>query len=174
MQIQSAREGLVATVAPAGLIDTRASQEFERHVVGLFNEGARAVIVDLSKVDLITSAGIRVLVMMAQRLQRSGGGLVLCALSDTVRSVFDIAGLLSQFRITGTRDEAATLLASVQAGPATGAPAVSRVTRLLRQVLAEDDAPVPGGPAAGDARSPVTAHVADVLAPSDADRPARG
>ena len=142
MKIDSEKDGARATVSPSGLIDTRASQEFERHVVGLFNEGARFVIVDLSKVDLITSAGIRVLVMMAQRLYRTGGGLVLCALSATVRGVFDVAGLLTQFRIAATREEAAAMLA--QQKPDGKKIAGSKLTRFLRQLLTDDDmAPSP-------------------------------
>ena len=144
MKIDSEKDGARATISPSGLIDTRASQEFERHVVGLFNDGVRLVIVDLSKVDLITSAGIRVLVMMAQRLHRTGGGLVLCALSATVRGVFDVAGLLTQFRIAATRDEAAAMLAAAQSVPNGRKGSGSKLTRFLRQLLADDDmAPSP-------------------------------
>jgi stage II sporulation protein AA (anti-sigma F factor antagonist) len=159
MRIDSEKDGARATITPSGLIDTRASQEFEQHVVGLFNDGVRSVIVDLSKVDLITSAGIRVLVMMGQRLQRSGGGLVLCALSETVRGVFDVAGLLNQFPIAATRDEAAKQLAASSTPAA--APSGSKLTRLLCRLLEEGDAPAAG--AAPDGRSRLAAEIVDLF-----------
>lgn len=163
MRIDSEKDGTRATIAPSGLIDTRASQEFEQHVVGLFGDGVRSVIVDLSQVDLITSAGIRVLVMMGQRLQRNGGGLVLCSLSETVRGVFDVAGLLNQFRIAATRDEAAKQLATLSAPAA--APAGSTLTRLLQRLLVED---TPDSSRSGDApppeRSRVTVELLELFA----------
>jgi stage II sporulation protein AA (anti-sigma F factor antagonist) len=162
MKIDSDKDGARATISPSGLIDTRASQEFERHVVGLFNEGVRLVTVDLSKVDLITSAGIRVLVMMAQRLQRTGGGLVLCALSAQVRGVFDIAGLLGQFRIAATRDEAAAILAAVQSVPSGKSGSGTKLTRFLRQLLTEDDA-APSPRRAADTASGSRSRVASEI-----------
>jgi stage II sporulation protein AA (anti-sigma F factor antagonist) len=164
MQIQSTRDGVVATVEAAGLIDTRAAQEFERSVVGLCNDGVRALIVDLSKVGLITSAGIRVLVMIAQRLQRSGGGLALCALSERVRGVLEIAGLLTQFRITATRDEAIAQLTKIVMTSAAAAQPASRLARLVNRLVAEDEAP-PRGPRAAPAggHSALTARAVDLL-----------
>ena len=165
MELQSTREGLTAVAEAAGIIDTRASQEFERQLVGLFDAGVRSVIIDLSKVDLITSAGIRVLVMMAQRLQRSGGALVLCALSDNVRGIFDVAGLLKQFRIAATRAEAVSQLASVHSTPAAAPPApLSKVARLVTKVLAEDGSAIEPPPAGNPAApSALTTQVLELL-----------
>jgi stage II sporulation protein AA (anti-sigma F factor antagonist) len=166
MKIDSARDGHVATLALDGLIETRAAQELEKHVVGLFGDGVRSVVVDLSKVDLITSAGIRVLVMMAQRLQRSGGGLVLCALSAKVRGVFDIAGLLAQFRIVDTRADAAAQLAALETREVSSAPArVSKLTALVCDLLEEDSASAAAGtpPAGGSTPSTLAVHVRDLL-----------
>ena len=165
MQLQSKREGLTAIAEAAGLIDTRASQEFERELVGLLDAGVRSVIIDLSKVDLITSAGIRVLVMLSQRLRRSGGGLALCALSEGVRSVFDVAGLLSQFRITATREDAVAELAKLH-GAAPRGPAGSKLTRLLIKLIAEDGRDG-GGAATSAGPSALTTHLRTILEPSD-------
>jgi stage II sporulation protein AA (anti-sigma F factor antagonist) len=180
MKIDSQKDGVRATIAPSGLIDTRAAQEFERHVVGLFSEGVRLVTVDLSKVDLITSAGIRVLVMMAQRLHRTGGGLVLCALSDTVRGVFDIAGLLAQFTIAATREDAAAMLATMQSAPPSRAASGSKLTRFLRQLLTEDDAapsPRRAADVVAESRSRVASEILAVMerttAPGDPPDPPR-
>ena len=72
MPIQVARDGPVAIIELDGLIETRASQQFEKEASMLLGDNVAAVVVDFAKTALITSAGIRVLFMMGQRLQRSG------------------------------------------------------------------------------------------------------
>ena len=78
MQIATAADGALATVTVAGTIDTRASGEFEAALVKAVEGGGRQIVVDFAKLDLITSAGIRVLVLFAKRLQAIGGGFALC------------------------------------------------------------------------------------------------
>jgi anti-anti-sigma factor len=148
MPFQVAREGPVAIIEPSGRIDTRASLEFERLATGLFGEGVRAVVVDFAQVDQVSGAGLRVLLMMAQRLERSGGGLALCALSDRVRGVLDIAGLLPKFRIVAARQQAVAELARPGAAPSAAPRPTSRLTMLTSQVLA-GDGPEPARPAGG-------------------------
>ena len=163
MNIKSERDAAVATVGLDGVIDTRAAQEFEKHVVGLFAEGARSVIVDLSKVDLITSAGIRVLVMMAQRLTRGGGALVLCALSAKVRGIFDIAGLLTQFKIVDSRAAAAAHIAGLAPAPVAAAQKTSKLTHALLDLLDEDRAITPSASPRRGSPSTLARTVRDVL-----------
>lgn len=139
MQIASTTRDGVTTVSPSGVIDTRAAQAFEGTFVQGFADGVRSFAVDFTKVDLITSAGIRVLVMMAHRL-RGSGGVVLFGLSDRVRTVFEIGGLLQQFRIAGTEAQAREQLASRPAPTvsAAAAPARSRLSDLVVDLLGGD------------------------------------
>lgn len=136
---QVVRNGPIAIIEPSGRLDERASREFERLAAGIFGERVRAVVVDLAKVDMITSAGIRVLLLIRQRLERTGGGLALCALNHRVRGVLDISRLLPQFRITATRPEALAELAAFAHAPAAAAPpSSSKLTVLVSQALAGD------------------------------------
>jgi anti-anti-sigma factor len=66
--------------------------------------------VDFSGVEYISSAGLRVLLVAAKRM--GGGGLVLCALTEPVRQVFDLAGFLPLFAVEASRDGALARLAS--------------------------------------------------------------
>ena len=90
MVFKSSRQGDAVVIEVGGLIDTRASTDFERQTLEVFNSGSRLIAIDFAAVDLITSAGIRVLVMLAQRLHGVGGELVLCALGAKVRAVFEV------------------------------------------------------------------------------------
>ena len=153
----------VAVVAPSGVIDTRGSLAFERSLMEVLEGKTRRIVIDLQKVELITSAGIRVLVMMGKRLS-GDGSLLLCGLSPQVKSVFDIAGLTTYF---GIRASVAEAVAALAAGPAAVGAAVgpSKVSRLAMRLLGDGpDASAPGSVESGK-RTPskLTAQIAAVL-----------
>jgi anti-anti-sigma factor len=167
MQVAATTRGDVTIVTPTGVIDTRTAQAFEATLVQAFGGGARSFAVDFGSVTLITSAGIRVLVMMTHRLARVSGGLVLFALPDRVRTVFEIGGLLQQFRITSTEAQAIESLAKpVESASATVARP-SRLASLLFDIVCVDAALHQGlttraMPPAGSV-SPVTRAVTEAL-----------
>jgi anti-anti-sigma factor len=135
MQIASTSKDGITFVSPAGLIDTRTAQAFESTMVQAYGGGARSFAIDFGRVDLITSAGIRVLVMMAHRLQRGAGGLVLFALGDRVRTVFEIGGLLQQFRIVATEQDAVAALSKPKEARAPEQARASRLASLVFDVV---------------------------------------
>lgn len=167
MQVASTTKDGICVVAPGGVIDTRNAQAFEATMAREFGAGTRAFAVDFGKVTLITSAGIRVLVMMTHRLQRASGGLVLFALSDRVKTVFEIGGLLQQFRIVDSEAQARELLSKPKDAPAPVAARPSRLASLVFDVVCADDALHRGlttrVPGATGASSAVTAAVTDAL-----------
>jgi stage II sporulation protein AA (anti-sigma F factor antagonist) len=178
MPVSSTTRDSVTIVAPTGVIDTRTAQAFEAEFVRAFNEGTRAFAVDFGRVDLITSAGIRVLVMMAHRLQRGSGGLVLFALGPRVRTVFEIGGLLGQFQFTDTEADAIGRLAAPKpaAAAAASAPRPSRLSETVVDALGGDPLRRERGRAAGTASTmtPLTAAVVDALGagePAGAEAP---
>lgn len=141
MNLTSRRDGPVAVVEPSGTIAARAAVEFEREILKLLDEGANRFAIGFSQVELITSAGIRVLMMLAQRLQSNGGGLVLFALSNHVVSVFEVAGLMRLFRIEAS--EAAALAAMPSGGSVTRRS--TRLTRLTARLIGSAPGNRPAG-----------------------------
>lgn len=146
MDISVSTEGDVTVVAPAGVLDGKAAMAFERKLVELLDAKTTRLVIDLTKVSLVTSAGIRALVMAAKRL-RGGGALALCGLSPQVKGVFDVAGLSAVFTITATALDAAI---AVAAHGKQRAAVHSRLGRLLLRVLGSGDevAAPPQAPAA--------------------------
>jgi anti-anti-sigma factor len=49
-------------------------------------------LLDFSKIDYISSAGLRALLTVVKRLKESGGRLAICLLTDQVREVFKVSG----------------------------------------------------------------------------------
>lgn len=61
--------------------------------------GARLVVLDLGAVDVIDSCGLAILVSAGKLARLAGGDLALCGLSDMIRRLFDLTGLVAVFDI---------------------------------------------------------------------------
>jgi stage II sporulation protein AA (anti-sigma F factor antagonist) len=107
MQISEAPLDGALVVIPAGRIDTTTAPGLERQLDGLLARGERRVVVDFSGVEYISSAGLRVMLLLAKRLKELRGRLALCGLNDAVRQVFQLAGFLQLFTICDSRETAA-------------------------------------------------------------------
>lgn len=103
MQIAEARVDGIVAVAPAGRIDTTTAPLLEQHLFRLLAAGERRIVVDFSAVDYISSAGLRVMLVLARRVRDINGQLELCAMGDAVRQVFQLAGFLPLFVVRDSR-----------------------------------------------------------------------
>jgi len=92
------------------LVAGGAAETFERHVQQLFRSGYRHLIVDLSGVPVIDSAGIRAFVRGHTSAQRVGGTLRLAAAPAAVSRVLELAHLAGVFE-TYSSVEAARMAA---------------------------------------------------------------
>ena len=106
MQIQQSTTDNVALIAPIGRIDTTTSGTLDEALGRAVDGGARDLVVDLAGVEYISSAGLRVLLVLAKRLRSLHGRVVLCGLGEPVRQVFELAGFLPLFTIERSREAA--------------------------------------------------------------------
>ena len=89
-----------------GKIDTGTSPDAQRAIDARIAEGASKILVDLSKVDFVSSTGLRVFLVTAKRLNGSGGALHLCGLNEVVAEIFEISGFDTILDVYSSRDEA--------------------------------------------------------------------
>ena len=92
MEIEQRIEGSVAIVSPHQKLDTGTAPIAGEALATLIQNGAHRIIVDLSDVPYVSSAGLRILLDSAKRLRGAGGELCVCALNDAVQEVFEISG----------------------------------------------------------------------------------
>jgi anti-anti-sigma factor len=104
MDIQQERSDGMLVISPSGRIDSTTSDALEQVLTQAFEAGDRRLVVDFDRVSSISSAGLRVLLVAAKRLRAERGVLVLCALGEPVRQVFDLAGFLPLFAVERSRD----------------------------------------------------------------------
>ena len=70
-------------------------------------EQARSkIVLDLTNLDYISSAGVGTFVASLAELRKMGGDLVFVNPSEEIQEVFDLLGFSKMFRIMGTVDEA--------------------------------------------------------------------
>ncbi len=68
-------------------------QRIESLAAGLLADGVLCVMLDLTRVEYIDSAGIGVLVMAAGQLKRAGGGMVLVLGEGKMKAMLHVTGL---------------------------------------------------------------------------------
>lgn len=106
MDILQESHGQVLVVAPGGRLDSETSGELELVLHDAGTAGRRHFVIDLAGVGYVSSAGLRVLLALAKRLDGGIGSLRLCGLSANVRQVFDIAGFTGLFTLYPNRHAA--------------------------------------------------------------------
>lgn len=89
-----------------GELETNTSHDAETCLNQLIDEGVKKILVDFEKLDYISSAGLRVLLATAQKLQGGDGALKVCNLNETVKEVFDISGFSTILSVFKSESEA--------------------------------------------------------------------
>jgi anti-sigma B factor antagonist len=106
MEIFQENNNGVEVFSVKGSLDSNTSTEFETRIYAALESGQRKLILNLENLEYISSAGIRVMLKTTKDLKRMEGTVVLCALQDYVREVFDIAGFDGYLNIEKNLDEA--------------------------------------------------------------------
>ena len=88
-----------------GRLDGRQSDEANRQLENILNENTAAkFVLDLAKLEYMSSAGLRVLLMAAKRAKAGGKELVICSPTPEVKEILDISGFGSIMSIVDCRD----------------------------------------------------------------------
>jgi anti-anti-sigma factor len=105
MEILNERVGNVHVVTASGRLDGIYSAAFANQVGELLTKAKPRILIDFTDIDFVTSAGLRVLLILVKKAQASGGVFALCGLNDQVRDVLDIVFFPAIFSIHGGRAE---------------------------------------------------------------------
>ena len=82
----------VLVVSLNGKLDAVTSPTLLERLTASVDGGAHRLVLDCSRLEYISSAGLRVVLMVSQRLNQLGGRLGLASLSSQIRRIFDMAG----------------------------------------------------------------------------------
>ena len=110
MELRTDRDGGVLVARIDGRVDSVNAREFQDAFHAMIDECDRAVVLDLGRLTHISSAGLRVILLVATALREQNGKLTVCSLSGAVREVFKISGFDKIIPIHGTESEAIAAL----------------------------------------------------------------
>lgn len=111
MEIAEETVGRVLVIAPSGRLDSNTSQALEDWVLRHFAPGGPPTVMDLSGLVYVSSAGLRVLLIMAKRARAAKCALALCGLSENIQEVFNMSGFDKLFQVYRARGDALASLA---------------------------------------------------------------
>ncbi|MDV7340356.1 STAS domain-containing protein [Terasakiella sp. A23] len=110
MEISKEEIGVCLVLTPNGRIDSQSAPEFQSSVIGLIEGGQSRVVLDFSKIEYISSAGLRVVLMAAKRCKAAKGGFAMFALADHIKEVFEISGFLKILSVADDKDGAVQIV----------------------------------------------------------------
>ena len=90
MTITKNQNGNALTIALEGRLDTTTAPDLEQELKNSF-DGIDALTLDFSKLDYISSAGLRVL-LSAHKAMSAKGGLKVTHVNEIVNEVFEVTG----------------------------------------------------------------------------------
>ncbi len=90
MDISSKQEGTVLEIALQGRLDTMTAPELEAELNKSLKD-ADSLVLDFSKLEYISSAGLRVL-LSAHKAMSSKDGMKVTNVNEIVREVFEVTG----------------------------------------------------------------------------------
>lgn len=106
MELREERLGRIALLVPSGRIDSSTAPLLGERIGETLGGPIGALVLDLSALEYISSAGFRTLLVANRHAQANAIALHLCGLSDKVRQLFDLAGFVELFAIHPQKSEA--------------------------------------------------------------------
>lgn len=99
-------ENNVTVVEISGRIDSMNANQFGEALLGEIESGNTQLVLDLSSVDYMSSAGLREIVSALKKVKRNQGDLRIAQPSERVLEVLEMAGLDTILQIFPTQDDA--------------------------------------------------------------------
>ena len=96
MTIDKKFSGGKLTLKVAGRLDTNTSPELDEQ---LKLDGVTEVVFDFSELEYISSAGLRVLMAEHKAMMAVGGEVIIASANEMVKSILDMTGLSSVFKM---------------------------------------------------------------------------
>ncbi len=106
MTISEKKQGNITILQMNGRLDATSAPEMTRHISDLIGGGTLHIVLDLSGLEYVSSAGLRVFLSAAKRMRQVQGKLALANPVTQVRQVFDMAGFSTILPIFTTTAEA--------------------------------------------------------------------
>ena len=110
MEVGERRDGDILILLPVGRIDNDTSAAFQARLLASLASAAATVLIDFSRVEYISSAGLRALMMGSRQAKAVKGRLAVAALGPVVKEIFEISRFSLVVQVYETSAEALAAL----------------------------------------------------------------
>ena len=106
MEFAHKQQGKYHVLGATGRLDVATASLFEKEITACFAEGQTNLVIDMSGVEYISSAGLRGILVAAKGAKARSGEIRFCCLSGMVAEIFKISGFGKMFDIFDSIDDA--------------------------------------------------------------------
>ena len=106
MSLNIEDKGKAKVVKLEGKLDVNLSVSVESELDALIESGNINLILEISKVEYLSSSGIRVFINMMRKVKDKNGRLVLASVPDVIKKILKTVDLEDLFEVFDTVDEA--------------------------------------------------------------------
>ena len=92
MQIDTREVDGMTVIDMVGRLDTSTSGDAYDEMVGIAKSGVTKVVLNLDKMEYVSSAGLRVFLTVAKLLKSSMGELKICHANGVVKEILEVSG----------------------------------------------------------------------------------
>ncbi len=109
MSIVSKRQNNVFILELEGDIDANSAPDISSQVLTT-TESESKILMDLTNVAYMSSAGLRMLLKLHRSVNNDGKKLILVGLSEDIKDTMEVTGFLQFFTVSPTVEEALTII----------------------------------------------------------------
>ena len=106
IEVAEERHGEVLVLVPVGRLDSDSAPAFESLIMDRIRMQECRLVVDFSRLEFISSSGLRVLPLAAKALREANGTIVLCSMKEHIASVFHVSGFSQVISVRKSREAA--------------------------------------------------------------------
>ncbi len=106
MNITGSKVGEINIVQIEGRLDTTNYGELEHHLSSLTDNNEVQILLDMDKLEYISSSGLRILLMFLKKVKAADGRFMLCSMSPDIKGIFEISGFINIFEIFDDQETA--------------------------------------------------------------------
>jgi anti-anti-sigma factor len=110
MDLTQEVHGRVVLLIARGRLDGKSSGEFNARLTESLGADETRLVLDLSGVDYLSSAGLRVLLVASKRIKAASGMMALCSIQPSIREILAITEFDRVLDIHADRAEAIAAL----------------------------------------------------------------
>ncbi len=121
------KQEIIERLTLTGRVDSITSREIETLFRDTVMSGKRLIVADMTGVNYVSSAGLRIFIAFQKELKKAGGEICLFNIAPAVYSIFEMSGLTNIFRFFSTEDDIKGLTGQLQDGGGTRELSTDRI-----------------------------------------------